>query len=175
MPENQTPQPNIRVSEYAKSSSLTADLHNRPQNTAMPKWVIWAIAIAAAVIVLAALGLFIRSQQQLKSAKKELEQVQNDPAAKLKESNKELVDQVGKLIILPQDEQPTIATVSDLSKLQGQAFFSKAELGDKVLIYQLAKKAILFRPTDNKIIELAPLNNSTPSTTPTAPALAPTP
>ncbi len=70
--------------------------------------------------------------------------------------------------MLPQDEQPTIATVTDLAKLQGQPFFANAQVGDKVLIYSRAGKVILYRPGENKIIELAPINISTttPQTSP---------
>jgi spore germination protein GerM len=69
-----------------------------------------------------------------------------------------LVAAVGRLIVLPTDEQPTIATVSDPEKLRNEAFFSAAKSGDKVLIYSKAKKAILYDPIADKIVEVAPLN-----------------
>lgn len=69
---------------------------------------------------------------------------------------KQLVEAVGNLIVLPKDEQPTVATVADLEKLKNQPFFAEAEIGDKVLIYPNAQKAILYRPNINKIISLAP-------------------
>ena len=71
---------------------------------------------------------------------------------------KAIVSEVGKLIQLPQNEDPTIATVSDKSKLSDQPFFKSSENGDKVLIYTKSKKAILYRPSISKIIEVAPVN-----------------
>ncbi|MEK7096013.1 MAG: hypothetical protein AAB896_01855, partial [Patescibacteria group bacterium] len=71
----------------------------------------------------------------------------------------EVVNQVGKLVILPSDEKPTLATISDVSKLQGQPFFASAANGDKVLVYAKAGRAILYRPSLNKIVEMAPLNS----------------
>ena len=68
------------------------------------------------------------------------------------------VERVGKLMVLPTDETPTMATVSDPAKLKDQAFFANAKAGDKVLIYSNARKAILYSPTLNKIIEVAPVN-----------------
>lgn len=93
--------------------------------------------------------------------------------------SKDLAKKVGMLIVLPADESPTIATVSDPEALKNQPFFADAKKGDKVLIYTNAKKAILFSPELNKIVNVAPLNigegtktsaGTTPkATTPTTP------
>ncbi len=69
-----------------------------------------------------------------------------------------LVSEVGKIMVLPENETPTIATVSDPAKLQNQAFFADAKTGDKVLIYSSAKKAILYDPKAKKIVNVAPIN-----------------
>ena len=73
---------------------------------------------------------------------------------RLGESDK-VIAQIGQLILLPEGEIPTVATVDDLELLRDQAFFANAELGDKVLIYNKAKKAFLFRPSQGKIIEVS--------------------
>lgn len=83
-----------------------------------------------------------------------------------KDEAKYLLSMIEKLIDLPQDEAPTIATVTDKSVLPKQPFYTKAENGDKILLYEKAKRAILYRPRLNKIIEVAPLNIlPTPTTT----------
>jgi uncharacterized protein (UPF0333 family) len=83
-----------------------------------------------------------------------------------------LSDIVGKIALVPKDEVPTIATVSDPEALRDQSFFVDAKQGDKVLIYTNAKRAILYDPIANKIINIAPLNTSdqkkiAPAPTPT--------
>lgn len=65
-----------------------------------------------------------------------------------------IVAKVNKIMILP-DEMPTIATVTDNTKLADQVFFRNAQNGDKVLIYSKSSRAILYRPKNNKIIEVA--------------------
>ncbi len=96
-------------------------------------------------------------------------QQQNNPAAMQKtavEQAQKLADEIGKLMVLPTDEIPTVATVTDISKLAGQQFFKNAKNGDKVLIYTKAKKAILYDPAIHKIIEVGPVNvgpQATPS------------
>jgi len=69
-----------------------------------------------------------------------------------------LVEKVGEHMFLPLDENPTIATVSDSQALKGQAFFENAKIGDKVLIYANAKKAILYDPVADKIVTIAPVS-----------------
>jgi hypothetical protein len=81
-----------------------------------------------------------------------------NPTAFAAEETKKLVALVAKLMTLPSDETPTVATVNDREKLKNQPFFAHAENGDKVLIYTTAKKAILYRPSINKIIDVAPVN-----------------
>lgn len=73
-----------------------------------------------------------------------------------------VINQVGKLIVLPENETPTVATIKDPEKLKDQLFFAKAKVGDKMLIYTNAKKAILYDPVINKIVEVASLNLDLP-------------
>lgn len=69
-----------------------------------------------------------------------------------------LVADVGKLLALPTDEKPTVATITDVEKLKEQVFFKNAMNNDKVLIYTKAKKAILYRPSEKKIVEVGAVN-----------------
>ncbi|OGI95065.1 hypothetical protein A2917_01650 [Candidatus Nomurabacteria bacterium RIFCSPLOWO2_01_FULL_42_17] len=91
----------------------------------------------------------------------QMNKLQQDPQAAAQAEVSALVAKVSKLIVLPEGETPTIATVSDPAALKDQAFFARAQAGDKVLIYAQAKKAILYSVTLNRIIEVAPLNIGT--------------
>lgn len=80
------------------------------------------------------------------------------PSAPVGERDSALVlKAVSRLMVLP-DEEPTVATVADPEKLAGQEFFKAAKAGDRVLIYPGARKAILYSPTDDRIVEVAPLS-----------------
>lgn len=69
-----------------------------------------------------------------------------------------IVAELSKLIVLPTNETPTLATVSDPEKLRDQAFFANAQKGFKVIVYSRAGKAILYDPFQKKIVEVAPVN-----------------
>lgn len=108
------------------------------------------------VVLLVLLAITVPSYYFYNKYQKSQELLKN-PTESAKQEIKTLVEQVGKLIELP-SEEPTLATVSDKSKLSDQAFFQKAENGDKVLIYSQMRKAILYRPSTNKIIEVSMIN-----------------
>lgn len=80
-----------------------------------------------------------------------------------------LTKTIGAFFTLPEGETPTLATVTDREKLAEQPFFQKAENGDKVLIYSQSGRAVLYRPSSGKIIDVTTVNLNTP-TTPTATA-----
>jgi hypothetical protein len=112
------------------------------------------ILIAFAVLLIGVVpGYFFYSHYE--KTQKQLE----NPTDAAKEEVAKTVEAVGKLILLPSDEEPTLATVSDKTKVQDQALIqANVRNGDKILIYSQAKKAYLYRPSLNKLVAIAPVN-----------------
>lgn len=110
------------------------------------------IVIGLVIFVLLLLVYYFYNQYRL------TQQLLQNPSATSNAETKALIDSVGKLILLPIGEQPTIATVTDITKLSDQPIFTNAENGDKVLIFQKAGEVIIYRPKINKIIQVAPVN-----------------
>lgn len=131
-----------------------------PWSSRIKKFPLWAVFLIAAILSTATAIFFMVRYQ---AAQKEIDQL-STPQEVTKQEQQALVAAVGKLVELPAGETPTIATVSDATKLQNQAFFAQAKNGDKVLIYSQAKRAILYRPADSKVIEVAPINIGDTST-----------
>ena len=104
--------------------------------------------LAGAVILAVGLGLYFSFQAHMRT---------NDPTHVTQADVDALVAHVGKLVLLPAGEEPTVATVTDLKALAGQEFFKNASLGDKVLMYPKAQEAVLYDPNQDKIIQVAPL------------------
>lgn len=104
----------------------------------------------ALIVILFGLGFYVKD---LKDENKNLKA--NPEKVQAKEVDR-IVAKVGKLISLPEGT-PSLATVSDASKLKDQPFFAKAKKDDFVLIFTESKQAILYREDDNKIINVAPL------------------
>lgn len=121
------------------------------------------VLIILTLIGLGSAGYFYfkyqKSQHELQLAKTDPSTLQKAAQAEVKS----LLAEVGKLIELPSGEDPTVATITDISKLKDQPFFAHAKNGDKVLIYTNAKKAILYDPNAHKVIDVAPVNIGTSS------------
>lgn len=86
-----------------------------------------------------------------------------NPQLQAQDEVKKYVAEVGKLMDLPLNETPTIATVLDITKLAGQPFFQRAKNGDKVLLYPNNHKAILYDPNAKRIVETS-IYNPNPAT-----------
>lgn len=111
--------------------------------------------IVMILVALGALGTAIFSYTQLQDAKKDVsaEKSANPTTASI-------VNKVKLLIDVPQDETPSIATVEDAAKLKDQPFFTNAQNDDTILLYAKAKKAIIYRESTNKIINVGPIDLS---------------
>ncbi len=112
--------------------------------------VVLGLLIGAVLALIPSYYFYTKYQQAQKLLK--------NPQQVATEQTKAVVDKVGKLIALPSDETPSLATVQDKTKLKDQPFFKNAVNGDKLLLYIKARKAILYRESSNKIIEVAPIN-----------------
>ncbi|HVW23714.1 MAG TPA: hypothetical protein VHB51_04510 [Candidatus Saccharimonadales bacterium] len=127
---------------------------------------------AVLLIIIVALGLWAwMLHSDNTNLTNQVNALNNNPQITVQKQTQALIAKVAKLIQLPSGETPTIANVTDAAAAKKQsAFFTNAQNGDRVLMYVKAGEAILYRPSTNKIILVAPLtfNNSTattPSTT----------
>lgn len=107
------------------------------------------------LILVTGVGIYVYTEY--KDVSSQLAQIRGDPDAVAKKDVENLVKKIGKLAELPSGEEPTVATVTDVESVREQSFFKNAQDGDRVLIYTRARRAILYRPSINKVIEVAPI------------------
>lgn len=107
------------------------------------------VPVLTALLILAAIGFGV--------VYKKYTDVKNNPEKVAQAEIADIVQKAGKIISLPKDETPILATVSDSDKLKDQPFFAEAKNDDKLLIYTKAKKAILYRPSSNMVVNVGPL------------------
>ena len=92
-----------------------------------------------------------------------MEVLKKDPQIVAQSEIKMLVGKLSKLVILPEGEDPVVATVNDKEKLKDQPVFAKAQNGDKILIYSKARKAYIYSPIKNMIIDVVAVNFDNPA------------
>ncbi len=136
---------------------------------------VWPILALIIIVVLA--YMYWNSRREIAMV--------NDPALRAKVEKQQVSDllsKVEKLVMLPKDETPVVATITDVDTLtKQQAFYTGALNGDKLIIYAKSQKAILYSPSRNIIVNIGPIiqnqeNNTTaqPAQTPKAPTSAST-
>lgn len=114
--------------------------------------IIWNIIVF--LLLIGAIGAAIYFYMNYK-------QLKDNPQVVGQDEIRMVTEAVGKFMDLPEGEEANLATVLDKEKLKEQDFFKRAENGDKVLIYVKARKAILYRPSTKRVIEVAPLSIGT--------------
>lgn len=108
------------------------------------------IVLTVALVAAVAGGVFIYLKYN---------DLKNNPASQQSAADnqaKALKEKVSKLISVP-DETPIVATVTDKDKLKDQPFFADAQNGDYILMFASAKKAYIYRESENKLINVGPI------------------
>jgi len=71
--------------------------------------------------------------------------------------DQDVIDALVNLMVLP-DEEPTITEISTLSDtLSSQGFYKNVSEGDYLVLFAEARKAVIYRPSDNVIINVGPI------------------
>ena len=109
------------------------------------------------LIVILAIGFVYYFAQYQKLSK--------DPNALAKEKTAQVIKKISELAVVPTDPNAVLASVSDITKLKGQTFFDNAQNGDQIVIFPSAMRAVLYRPSVDKIINIGPLASSPTSST----------
>jgi hypothetical protein len=84
------------------------------------------------------------------------QRLQANPQATTEKELEKMLKTISTVMELP-TEKPSIATILDTEKLKGQAFFQKAKNGDKVIIFEQARRVLLYRPDTGRVVDFAPL------------------
>ncbi len=83
--------------------------------------------------------------------------------SKTKDEAEITVEEVGKLIILPSEEKPTVANITNVEQLKiRQPFFASAHNGDKLIVFK--NKVIIYRPEEKKIVDVSQVSINTEET-----------
>jgi hypothetical protein len=136
------------VARFGPEKAVLPEKNNSPRRKIMKNSVI-AIVILVLVVLSGTTIYFYRQWKEIKTSP----QVSAQKEANL------IIGKISRFMDLPTGEEPTLATVTNVEKLKDQPFFANAQNGDKALVYSKAGKAILYRPSTNRIIEVISLSS----------------
>lgn len=131
---------------------------NKPKKISLSrKKLVLLIGLILTLCVIVGISLYYYLQY------KKSQELLKNPLLASEIEQQSVITRVGKLTQLPANEQPTIAKVSDITKLHDQSFFKNAKNGDYVLLYQKAKEVILYDPVANKVVQIGPITINQPA------------
>lgn len=126
----------------------------RGRRTLRKTQVAWLVVV---VVLIASIGTAIYF-------KKEVDKVKSDPTAAQVEKNQAETDRVmtalKKVLFVSEQDAPTVARVEDPEKLKSsnKEFYKDVQVGDYLIIFP--KRAVIYRESNNQIINLAPIINT---------------
>ena len=90
----------------------------------------------------------------------------NLSSQQLAAEDKKILDQLKKIILLPDNVTPTMAIITDVDVLKKQqpGFFANAKTGERLIVYP--DMALIFDPEANKIIKAGGIQFVQPQATP---------
>jgi hypothetical protein len=113
------------------------------------------------VLIIALIALVVFIDARRRSAERQLQELsvqlgQVGDQQQNREMAKQIVDEVRKVMDIPTDTEPTVATIVDVAKLRQQnPFYNKAENGDYLIV--TPSRAILYSAKNKKILDVVPV------------------
>lgn len=113
--------------------------------------------------IIGAVALFFWAEQQRRDALSKLEQTEQQ-LQEIKESTErsgqqvadEVLGKVRQHIVLPEELQPTVATIIDVDRLRETSdFYKEAKNGDHLILTET--RAILYNPDTDRIVDVVPI------------------
>lgn len=113
-----------------------------PRARRQTRKLIIVLCVVILLMLTACILLFMQYRQAVK-----------DQAKSVPASTNQLTNLLSKSIALP-NEQVSIATVMDKTKLSQPQLAAEAENGDQLLVYAKSRRVILYRPSTKKVIDM---------------------
>lgn len=128
-----------------------------PGKKCCPFWAKTLLWVLFVLIVLAAFACVALQQTGFADVLKIAYQMQQQ------KSDEQILAQLRKIILLPEDTKPAIKVITDAETLKKDqpGFFTNAKNGDMLIIY--SDKAIIFDASANKIIQVGPVVTNPPT------------
>lgn len=134
----------------------TLSVQNNPNNDLPSKT---GLIIVLILFILASAG-FGWSYYKYSQTKKELAKLSSIDGQKqiAKQEIEDLLKKIRRHMVLPDGEEPVVATITDKDLLaKEQPFYAQAHNGDRVIAYMTARKAIIFDPVRDIIVNSGPI------------------
>lgn len=155
------------------SADPTTKIKRKPDDAGMPKKtkkapkrrlskIFLAFLVVLLIALLAGSAYLYKQYKDTQNQVNKLSTVQGQQELSKTQTN-QLLGEMRSIILLPSNEDPVVATVTDINLLKSQPFYQDAKNGDRVVVFVNAKKAYIYRPDEKKIINVGAFETEAPS------------
>lgn len=96
--------------------------------------------------------------EELSRAQQELAELKETTQSSRQEISEEVLQKVRTHFYISENQQPTVATITDVERLkQVSDFYSRAQNNDYLIIISDPPRAILYNPDENVILDIVPV------------------
>lgn len=140
----------VKVKSAGEDNTVEEKPSTKIKSMNVKSWLPWLL------VALAVVGLLLMY--------KEYRQVKDNPAqaqaAQNSAETQRVLGKVKQVILVEEKDAPTVARVEDPAKLQkaNAEFYKNVQKGDYLVIFP--KRAIIYRETNNQIVNIAPIINA---------------
>lgn len=133
------------------------DQAGSPSGSLSTKKALTTVIVIALIALVLVLDMQRReAEKQLKNLSVRLEQLNTGDAQQNREVADRIIREVRKLISIPEDVEPTVATIIDVEALRDRnPFYLKASNGNHLIV--TAERAILYDSEKNIILDVVPV------------------
>ncbi len=147
-----------------ESTPIAAPGHTKRRKSGKSVFVKLLLVLIVLVLV-AGLGFLYKKYRDTQAEVQKLSTVQGQQELS-KTQTQQLLGEMKKIILLPQGEDPVVATITDINQLKDKEFYKDAQNGDRVVVFASSKKAYIYRPSSKIVVnvgafQIEPTENQT--------------
>lgn len=136
----------------AESSSANTNPNKKSKKHTKNKF-LWFLVVVILVALAGGLVFLYTKYSETKKEVEKLSTVQGQQELS-KTQTQELLGEMRKIIIMPTNEDPVVATITDINQLKDKEFYKDAQNGDRVVVFANAKKAYIYSPERKLIVNV---------------------
>ncbi len=134
-------------------ATLPNSNHNKKSKKSVKSKLLWLLILLILLALAGGVAFLYTKYAETRKEVEKLSTVQGQQELS-KTQTQELLGEMRQIIIMPTNEDPVVATITDINQLKDKDFYKDAKNGDRVVVFANAKKAYIYSPERKLIVNV---------------------